>query len=291
MHLYDPTVGLFGTNGLVGGGIPSAVGAAISAKHRKTGDVAVAFFGDGATNHAAFHESLNFAGFMRAPVIFVCENNLYATATALSDVTLNPEIATRAAAYGIPGVAVDGTPADNVYVAINHLMKGQLPDLVLSGINHGPNLADDVIYSGTVAAAMEGCILGIPAIAFSLATRKTFEFEHAAKFAKSVVRTALSSPLPQRMLLNVNIPSYGPVKGYEVTRLGRHSYGASIIEKEDPRGRKYYWIGGTGYDHVTEEGTDVTVVHDHRKASITPLMLDLTQHEFIKPLQKWKLDW
>ncbi len=187
--------------------------------------------------------------------------------------------------------AVDGTPADNVYVAINHLMKGQLPDLVLSGINHGPNLADDVIYSGTVAAAMEGCILGIPAIAFSLATRKTFEFEHAAKFAKSVVRTALSSPLPQRMLLNVNIPSYGPVKGYEVTRLGRHSYGASIIEKEDPRGRKYYWIGGTGYDHVTEEGTDVTVVHDHRKASITPLMLDLTQHEFIKPLQKWKLDW
>ena len=119
MHLYDPTVGLFGTNGLVGGGIPSAVGAAISAKHRKTGDVAVAFFGDGATNHSAFHESLNFAGFMRAPVIFVCENNLYATATALSDVTLNPEIATRAAAYGIPGVAVDG----NDVVAMWRAMK------------------------------------------------------------------------------------------------------------------------------------------------------------------------
>ncbi len=119
MHLYDPGVGLFGTNGLVGGGIPSAVGAAISAKHRKTGDVAVAFFGDGATNHAAFHESLNFAGFMRAPVIFVCENNLYATATALSSVTRNPEIATRAAAYGIPGVAVDG----NDVVAMWRAMK------------------------------------------------------------------------------------------------------------------------------------------------------------------------
>lgn len=108
MHLYDRSIGLFGTNGLVGGGIPSAVGAAISAKYRRTGGVSVAFFGDGAANHAAFHESLNFAGTRRAPVVFVCENNLYATATPLSTVTNNPEIATRAAAYGIPGVAVDG---------------------------------------------------------------------------------------------------------------------------------------------------------------------------------------
>ena len=108
MHLYDPSCGLFGTNGLVGGGLPSAVGAGISARTRGTDDIGVAFFGDGATNHAAFHESLNFAGVQRAPAIFVCENNLYATATALSNATLNPEIATRAAAYGIPGVAVDG---------------------------------------------------------------------------------------------------------------------------------------------------------------------------------------
>ncbi len=108
MHLYDPSCGLFGTNGLVGGGLPSAVGAGISARARGTDDIGVAFFGDGATNHAAFHESLNFAGVQRAPVVFVCENNLYATATALSRATLNPEIATRAAAYGIPGVAVDG---------------------------------------------------------------------------------------------------------------------------------------------------------------------------------------
>jgi 5'-nucleotidase len=185
--------------------------------------------------------------------------------------------------------AVDGTPADNVYVAINHLMKKERPDLVLSGINHGPNLADDVIYSGTVAAAMEGSILGVPAIAFSLATRRTFEFEHAAKFARELVKTALEQPLPPRMLLNVNIPSYGPVAGYEVTRLGRHSYGADVIEKEDPRGRRYYWIGGTGYEHVKEAGTDVTVVHDERKASVTPLMLDLTQHDLLEPLRKWKL--
>ena len=108
MHLYDAATGLFGTNGLVGGGIPSAVGAAISAKHRGTQGVSVAFFGDGASNHAAFHESLNFAGVRKAPVVFVCENNLYATATSLKSVTLNPEIWTRAAAYGIPGVGVDG---------------------------------------------------------------------------------------------------------------------------------------------------------------------------------------
>jgi 5'-nucleotidase len=186
--------------------------------------------------------------------------------------------------------AVDGTPADCVYVALNHLLKDGKPTLVLSGINHGPNLADDVIYSGTVAAAMEGCILGVPAIAFSLATRRTFEFEHAAAFAHSLVKTALASPLPARMLLNVNLPSYGPISGYEVTRLGRHSYGADVIEKEDPRGRRYYWIGGTGYEHVKEPGTDVTAIHDERRASITPLMLDLTQHEFLAPLREWKLE-
>lgn len=186
--------------------------------------------------------------------------------------------------------AVDGTPADCVYVAVNHLMKAGAPTLVLSGINHGPNLADDVIYSGTVAAAMEGCILGFPAIAFSLATRRNFEFEHAAQFARSLVKTALASTMPQRMLLNVNIPSYGPVDGYEVTRLGRHNYNADVIEKEDPRGRHYYWIGGTGYEHATDPGTDVTAVHDHRRASITPLMLDLTQHDFLQPLKGWPLE-
>ena len=108
MHLYDPEVGLFGTNGIVGGGIPSAVGLGLSALTRGTDQVAVSFFGDGASNLGAFHESLNFAGIQNAPVIFVCENNLYATATPLAMTTRNPEIATRAAAYGIPGVAVDG---------------------------------------------------------------------------------------------------------------------------------------------------------------------------------------
>ena len=108
MHLYDPSLGVYGTNGIVGAGIPHAVGVGIGARIRKTDQVGVAFFGDGAVNHGAFHESLNFAGVQKAPAIFVCENNLYATATPLPMATLNTEVATRAAAYGIPGVAVDG---------------------------------------------------------------------------------------------------------------------------------------------------------------------------------------
>jgi len=118
MHIYDRSIGLFGTNGVVASGAPEAVGAAVSARYRGTDGVAVAFFGDGATSHGAFHEALNFAGVQRAPVIFLCENNLYATATPLDTVTLNPEIATRAAAYGIPGIAVDGNDVLAVWGAM-----------------------------------------------------------------------------------------------------------------------------------------------------------------------------
>ena len=117
MHLYDPKHGVFGTNGIVGGGIPHAVGAALSARTRGTQGIAAAFFGDGAVNHGAFHESLNFAGAQQAGVLFVCENNLYATATPLAQVTRNAEVATRAAAYGVPGVAVDGNDVLAVWTA------------------------------------------------------------------------------------------------------------------------------------------------------------------------------
>lgn len=186
--------------------------------------------------------------------------------------------------------AIDGTPADCVYVAINHLMKDARPTLVVSGINHGPNLADDVIYSGTVAAAMEGAILGVPSVAFSLVSRRTFVFEHAAEFAQALVKSLLTQQLPERLLLNVNLPAYGKIRGYQVTKGGRHSYGANVIEKEDPRGRKYYWIGGTGYEHVKEPGTDVTVVHDEQLASVTPLMIDLTHHAQLELVKSWSVD-
>lgn len=123
MHLYAPEYGLFGTNGLVGGGIPSAVGVGISAKARGTNQLGVSFFGDGAVNHGAFHESLNFAGVQRAPVVFVCENNLYATATPLAMATLNTDVASKAAAYGILGVAVDGNDVIAVWEAMRHAVE------------------------------------------------------------------------------------------------------------------------------------------------------------------------
>ena len=134
MHLYDPAHGVFGTNGIVGGGIPHAVGAALSARTRGTRGIATAFFGDGAVNHGAFHESLNFAGAQRAGVLFVCENNLYATATPLAQVTRNPEIASRAAAYGVPGVAVDGNDVLAVWqvarAAVARARAGEGPTLI-----------------------------------------------------------------------------------------------------------------------------------------------------------------
>ena len=134
MHLYDRSIGLFGTNGIVAAGISHAVGAGMSARTRGRDDIGVAFFGDGATNHAGFHESLNFAGVQRAPAVFVCENNLYATATPLKTITLNPEIATRAAAYGIPGVAVDGNDVLAMYEAMGDAVararRGDGPTLI-----------------------------------------------------------------------------------------------------------------------------------------------------------------
>ena len=134
MHLYDRATGLFGTNGIVAAGISAAVGAAISARHRGTDGVAVPFFGDGATSHGGFHEALNFAAVMRAPVVFLCENNLYATATPLSTVTLNPEIASRAAAYGMPGIAVDGNDVLAVWDAMREAAararRGDGPTLI-----------------------------------------------------------------------------------------------------------------------------------------------------------------
>ncbi len=118
MHLYDRSVGLFGTNGIVAAGIGHAVGIGMSARLQGRDDIGVAFFGDGAANHGAFHEALNFAAVQRAPAVFVCENNLYATATPLKSITLNPEIATKAASYGMPGVAVDGNDVFAVWLAM-----------------------------------------------------------------------------------------------------------------------------------------------------------------------------
>jgi 5'-nucleotidase len=185
--------------------------------------------------------------------------------------------------------SVDGTPTDCAYLAIHHLMKDERPRIAVAGINHGPNLADDVIYSGTVAAAMEATLLGVPAIAFSLVSRKPLDFAPAARFAHSLVAAALREPLPPRVLLNVNVPE-GQPEGFSVTSLGRHSYGNAVVENVDPRGRRYYWIGGNVYQHEDIPGSDCNAVFDQRVVSVTPMRLDLTDDALLASLRTWTLD-
>jgi 5'-nucleotidase len=186
--------------------------------------------------------------------------------------------------------AIDGTPTDCSYLAVNHLMKNTRPKLMVSGINHGANLADDVTYSGTVAAAIEASLLGVPAIAFSLVTRSRFDFKTAARFAHELAKAALSNSPPSRMLLNVNIPAGIEKPDYAITRLGKHYYGYDVVENVDPRGRKYYWIGGSEYQHENIPGSDCNAVLEDRLISVTPMQLDLTDQPLMRELQRWNLE-
>jgi len=184
--------------------------------------------------------------------------------------------------------SVDGTPTDAVYLALNHLLRGRPPDLVLSGVNHGPNLGNDVLYSGTVAAAMEGALLGVHALAVSLAAPPPHAFEHAAAFAAALARRLVAHPPPAPSLLNVNVPA-GPVRGYRFTRLGRRTYGTDVVEKLDPRGRKYFWIGSEAtFQDIPH--SDCNTVLDEGIAAVTPLHLDLTHDGLLGELRNWTLD-
>ena len=187
--------------------------------------------------------------------------------------------------------AVDGTPTDAVNLAINGIMK-QKPDLVVSGINHGGNLGDDITYSGTVSAAMEGTLLGVPSIAVSLVSRDAVDFGPAADFTARLARVVSERSLPRDTLLNVNVPGVpaAELRGYLITRQGKRRYGDAIVEHLDPRGRKYFWIGGEDPGFVSAEGTDCTAVAG-RYISITPLHLDLTNYASIASINELKIDW
>lgn len=171
--------------------------------------------------------------------------------------------------------AVDGTPTDCVNLAVLWLMKDAPPDLIVSGINFGVNLGDDVTYSGTVSATFEGALLGIPSVAFSQEVGEDLSFDRAAGFARDLISKLLADSLPKGLLLNVNIPA-GPIRGVALGRLGHRTYKQSIVEKTDPQGRRYFWIAGTP-DWHQDEGTDHQAVTDGR-VSITPLHLDLTDY-------------
>jgi 5'-nucleotidase len=177
---------------------------------------------------------------------------------------------------------VDGTPADCVNLAVLKLMKENRPDLVVSGINFGPNLGDDVTYSGTISAAFEGALLNIPSIAFSTLVGEHFSFDRCGAFTEQLVRWALAEHHDPHIILNVNFPV--AFTGVRVVKLGTRIYSEGIIERLDPRGRKYYWIGGGEPTWHEGEDTDFEAIQQGCIA-ITPLHLDLTHHQSIPRLK------
>lgn len=190
----------------------------------------------------------------------------------------------------ICGWRIGGTPTDCVKIAVEALLDTP-PDIVVSGINHGPNLGTDVLYSGTVSAAIEGSMHGLPAIAISLNSWKSHDFAAAAAFAKRLVPKVLEKgPLPPQTLLNVNVPAVpeDQIKGVKITRLGVIEYTNIFERRFDPRGRTYYWMGGNIIDSENSKDSDVAAV----KAgyiSVTPVHFDLTSYQLINSLRDWQL--
>jgi len=185
--------------------------------------------------------------------------------------------------------AVDGTPTDSVLLAINHIMTDRKPDLMLSGVNRGANLADDVTYSGTVAAAMEGTLLGVPSIAFSQVFVGEVNWSVATRYAMEVIQRlaafALAGQWHRNVLMNVNFPAVDPnaVKGYEVAVQGKRKIGDGLTERLDPRGRPYIWIGPQRTGEVPDAGSDIAAV-EAGYIAITPLSIDLTDYSSLSSL-------
>ncbi|MEJ2581828.1 MAG: 5'/3'-nucleotidase SurE [Acidobacteriota bacterium] len=186
-------------------------------------------------------------------------------------------------------ISVDGTPTDCVAIAVSNLMNGDEPDLVVSGINFGYNMGADVHYSGTVSAAFEGVILGVPAMAVSLGVGEGLSFHLAAKFARDVARWILDNGLPRNTLLNINVPVGTPL-GVKLTRLGVRRYTEGVIEETDPRGRRIFWIGGG--QPVWEPIPD-TDFHEVASGyvSVTPLHLDMTDRRSLDRMRERAPSW
>jgi len=183
---------------------------------------------------------------------------------------------------------LSGTPTDCVHIALTGLLEKD-PDMVVSGINAGPNLGDDVIYSGTVAAAMEGRFLGLPAVAISLLWGGgQWHYEAAAEAAALIVARLKSDPLPADTILNINVPNlpWEEIKGFEVTRLGHRHRAEAAIPLEDPRGHRHYWIGAPGAEEDAGAGTDFDAVK-RGYISITPIHVDLTRYQALEQVSSW----
>lgn len=185
-------------------------------------------------------------------------------------------------------MSVQGTPTDCIHLALTGLLP-TLPDMVISGINAGSNMGDDVWYSGTVAAAVEGRFLGLPSIAVSLTGKAPFQhYDAAARVVRDLVMHVTANPLPPETILNVNVPPlpYDKLKGIAVTRLGTRHKAQPLISRQDPRGRPVYWIGPAGHEQDATKGTDFAAIREG-KVSVTPLLVDLTRHEMVDQLRDW----
>jgi len=191
--------------------------------------------------------------------------------------------------HGDDRYSIDGTPTDCVVIAYHGLLDHR-PDLVISGINHGPNMGEDVFYSGTVAAAIEGAMQGAPAIAASLASHEPSDFLDASRFIRRLVAEVMRRGFQGKRVLNVNLPNrpWGAIHGVRLTRLGTRVYSDTLIEKVDPRGRAYYWIGGQDPVWLPQQGSDFSAVSDGY-ISVTPLALDLTDNQAVREMEQWNL--
>ncbi|MEE9330998.1 MAG: 5'/3'-nucleotidase SurE [Methylophilaceae bacterium] len=204
---------------------------------------------------------------------------------ASNSLTLDRPLSVRKALNGF--FYVNGTPTDCVHLALTGLMT-EMPDLVISGINDGANMGDDTIYSGTVAAAMEGYLLNIPSLAISMSQHNATHFETAGKITVELVQHYLANKIESPILLNVNVPDlpYDQLKGKIITRLGKRHKAESVIELDTPRGEKVYWVGAAGQPNDGGEGTDFYAVAN-KQVSITPICADLTKHEQLTELKNW----
>lgn len=204
---------------------------------------------------------------------------------ASNSLTLNNPLRVRQLDNGY--YSVEGTPTDCVHLANTGLLT-DLPDMVVSGINSGSNLGDDILYSGTVAGAMEGRFLGLPSIAVSLMGNECIHYETAAAVVKLLVTRLQNDPLPAQTILNVNVPDLplNQLAGYEVTRLGARHKAEAVTKTLDPRGEEIFWFGPAGHEADAGPGTDFHAVN-HGYVSITPLLLDLTNYKAFDQLAGW----
>ncbi|OFC70721.1 5'/3'-nucleotidase SurE [Alteromonas confluentis] len=183
--------------------------------------------------------------------------------------------------------SVNGTPSDCVHLGVNCFLEED-PELVVSGINHGANLGDDVIYSGTVAAATEGRYMGLPAIAVSLTSHEGKHFDTAARVVLDIITKLESHPLPANQILNVNVPDvpYDELKGIKVTRQGRRHRAEAMVKAKDAFGREIYWYGPAGAEQDAGDGTDFHAIANGY-CSVTPLSVDMTAHSSLGTMEEW----